>query len=262
EAYFDSLGWIPFDPTPPDPTAPGRMAGFPPQDPPYVPVPSANTGSQSAEPTDGPAGRRQPDKSTDTTSDPAAQGSQQVRLTPAELLIVLGVLLVLLVGAAPALTRAGQRRRRLRTAGQADPGEAARAAWDELVATTVDLAVPLHPDETPRAVARRLVTELSLQGPPAAGLRLVALGEERARYARVAHVDGDLPTAVRAVRRGLAASRRRRRRMRAALLPPSVLQGARRAMARRNDQVSRQLNRLGADLRRVVRSPSRRHPRR
>src|SRR5262249_8448192 len=39
EAYFDSLGWIPFDPTPPDPTAPGRMARFPPHYPPYLPGP-------------------------------------------------------------------------------------------------------------------------------------------------------------------------------------------------------------------------------
>jgi transglutaminase-like putative cysteine protease len=253
EAFFDSLGWIPFDPTPPDPTTPGRMAGFPPADPPYTPAAPSASAAGSAEPTDAPSDAGAPRKPRDTQADLNAAAGGRSRLTPKELLTILGVLLALMVLASPALARTVQRRRRLDLAARGEPGQAARAAWDELVATTVDLAVPLHPGETPRGVARRLVTELSLDGPPAAGLRLVALGEERARYARVAMVDGDLPTAVRAVRRGLAGSRRRRRRLQAALLPASVLHGARRAVARRNDQVSTRLDRLGADLRRAAR---------
>jgi transglutaminase-like putative cysteine protease len=252
EAYFDALGWIPFDPTPPDPTAPGRMAGFGSWDPPYqspLPLP---TGAGSAGPSDVPTGGPV-NKPLDTTHDPAALGDRQARLTPAGMLTVLGILVVLLILASPGLIRVVQRRRRLVAAGQGDAGPAARAAWDELLATAVDLNVALRPEETPRAVARRLVAELSLAGPPAAGLRLLALAEERARYARVAYVDGDLPTAVRAVRRGLAANQRRRRRVLAAAMPPSVLQAARRSLARRNLQVSGQIDRLGTDLRRPLR---------
>jgi len=253
EAYFAGLGWIPFDPTPPDPTTPGRMAGSPPWDPPYQAASAIPTGPGGAERTDVPSGGASPTKPSDNLPDPGALDGQQAALTPAELVAGLGLLVVLLALATPALTRLVQRRRRLAVAGRGDPAAAARAAWDELLATSVDLNVPLRTDETPRGVVRRLVAELSLAGPAAAGLRLVALAEERARYARVAHVDGNLPTAVHAVRRGLAAARRRRRRLLAALMPPSVLHAARRWLARRNDQVSGQLDRLGADVRRLLR---------
>jgi hypothetical protein len=168
--------------------------------------------------------------------------------------VILAVLLILLT---PALVRSRQRRRRLAVAGRDDAEAAARAAWDELLATATDLNVPLRTDETPRAVARRVANELSLTGPPSAGLRLLALAEERARYAQVATVDGDLPDAVRAVRAGLLESRRRRRRIRATVLPPSVLRAARISLIRRNDRVTSQLDRMNSDLRRMVRRRTR-----
>jgi transglutaminase-like putative cysteine protease len=263
EALFPGLGWIPFDPTPPDPTAPGRIAGSPPWDPPYQAPAATPTGSGGAEPSDVPSGGAAPNKEVDTSSDPAASAGQDSGFfSTAVLLTLLGILVGLLALASPALARLLQRRRRLAVAGRGPPGAAAGAAWDEMVATSVDLNVPLHTDETPRAVARRLVAELSLAGPPAAGVRLIALAEERARYAPKAEVDGDLPTAVRAVRRGMAAERRGRTRLLATLLPASVLQVARRWLVRRSDQVSAQVDRLDADLRRAVRPRRRRRARR
>jgi transglutaminase-like putative cysteine protease len=252
EAYFTGLGWIPFDPTPPDPTTPGRMAGFGDWDPPFVAAPLP-TESSTPDISDVPGSSAGAGKPIDNTQDPTALADQGSTFSPVTVLVGIGVLLVLVLLATPALARVTQRRRRLATAGRDDPGAAARAAWDELLATASDLDVPLRTDETPRTVARRVTAELTLTGPPAAGLRLIALAEERARYARVAHVDGDLPTAVRAVRAGLLATRRRRRRLLAALMPPSVLRTARTSMRRRNDQVSGQLERMGADLRRTLR---------
>jgi hypothetical protein len=102
-----------------------------------------------------------------------------------------------------------------------------------------------------------VASELALEGPPSAGLRLVALAEERSRYAPIATVDGDLPGAVRAVRAGLLESRRRRRRIRAVMLPPSVLRAARVSLLRRNDRVTSQLDRMNSDLRRMVRRRTR-----
>ena len=125
---------------------------------------------------------------------------------------MIAVLLLLLV---PAFVRVSVRRRRLRAAGGADAAAAARAAWDEVVGTAADYGVPVRASETPRGLARRLGHELDLDDDASRGLRLVALAEERARYAAHAGVDGDLPAAVRAVRHGLRGEADRRRRWRA-----------------------------------------------
>jgi transglutaminase-like putative cysteine protease len=253
EAYFTGLGWIPWDPTPPDNSAPGRITGFAPYDTRATQPTSTPSGSKGSNVSDVPTGSAGATKATDNTQDPAATAEQHATITPTEILVVAAILVVLLILLTPALVRSRQRRRRLAVAGRDDAGAAARAAWDELLATATDLNVPLRTDETPRAVARRVESDLSLAGPPSAGLRLLALAEERSRYAPAANVDGDLPEAVRAVRTGLLSSRRRRRRVRAAMLPPSVLRAARTSLLRRNDRVSAQLDRMSTDLRRMVR---------
>lgn len=253
ESYFTSLGWIPWDPTPPDASTPGRISGFPPWDTRQVTPTSAPSTAGTADPTDVPSTGAGGSKAIDPTQDPAAAQSATPFLTPTEILVLGALLVVLLIALTPALVRLRQRRRRLAVAGEEDAEAAARAAWDELMATATDLDVPLRSDETPRAVARRVASELALDGPPATGLRLLALAEERARYAPVATVDGDLPTAVRAVRTGLLESRRKRRRVRAAMLPPSVLRAARTSLLRRNDRFTTQLDRMNSDVRRLVR---------
>jgi hypothetical protein len=178
-------------------------------------------------------------------------------LTPRRATVGGGLLVVLLLLLTPALFRLSSRRRRLRAAGGQNAAAAARAAWDEVIGTATDFGVPVPRTETPRGLARRLVRDLSLDTEATQGLRLVALAEERARYAARAGVAGDLPGAVRAVRRGLRAGAERRRRWRATLLPASTVRAARSGSALRAANASSALSRLGEAVRRPV-TPRRR----
>jgi transglutaminase-like putative cysteine protease len=253
EAYFANVGWTYFDPTP---LADGRTIS-----PAYAPRPQSSNGassgaSASANPSAGPTANQIPQEDLNpggAGSD--AQGSGLI--TPRRLLVTAIVIAVVLLLLVPAFVRVSIRRRRLRAAGGADAAAAARAAWDEVVGTAADYGVPVRVSETPRGLARRLGHELDLDDDASRGLRLVALAEERARYAVRAGVDGDLPDAVRAVRHGLRGEADRRRRWRATLLPPSTVRAARAGSSARAESASSTLNRLGESLRRPV-TPRRR----
>lgn len=252
EAYFAGVGWAYFDPTP---LADGRTVA-----PGYAPRPSASGGPSASASggsvSAGPTGNQLPKADLDPGS--ASGGLQGDGLvTPRRLLIGAIALVVLLLLLVPAVLRLSSRRRRLRTAAGADAGAAARAAWDEVVGSAADYGVPVRSSETPRALARRLDHDLTLDTDASRGLRLVALAEERARYAAQAGVDGDLPGAIRAVRRGLRGEAGRRRRWRAAFLPPSTVRAVRSGSAVRAETASTALNRLGESLRRPV-TPRRR----
>jgi transglutaminase-like putative cysteine protease len=253
EAYFAGVGWTYFDPTP---LADGRTVA-----PAYAPRPQTSTGpssgsSASANPSAGPTANQIPQEDLNAgSSDSGLQGSGLI--TPRRLLITTIVVVVLLLLLVPAFVRLSVRRRRLRAAGGADAAAAARAAWDEVVGTAADYGVPVRVSETPRGLARRLGHELDLDDDASRGLRLVALAEERARYAAHAGVDGDLPAAVRAVRHGLRGEAGRRRRWRATLLPPSTVRAARAGSTARAESASSTLNRLSESLRRPV-TPRRR----
>jgi len=253
EAYFAGIGWTWFDPTP---LGEGRAAP-----PDYAPRPQASqaptaTASGAAAPTAGPTANQLPqeDLEAGSSGDGADQGGV---ITPQRLLVAGTGLAVLLLLLLPALLRLGSRRRRLRTAGGDDPGAAARAAWDEVVGTAADYGVPVRASETPRALARRLRQDLNLDTEASNGLRLVALAEERARYAARPGVPGDLARAVREVRRGLRGGSSPRRRWRATLLPPSTLRAARSGSAVRAASASASMTRLGEAVRRPV-TPRRR----
>jgi transglutaminase-like putative cysteine protease len=253
EAYFAGVGWTYFDPTP---LADGRTVA-----PAYAPRPQTSNGpssgsSASANPSAGPTANQIPQQDLN----PGSSGSGQQGfglITPRRLLITAIVLLVVLLLLVPAFVRVSIRRRRLRAAGGVDAEAAARAAWDEVIGTAADYGVPVRASETPRGLARRLGRELDLDDDASRGLRLVALAEERARYAAHAGVDGDLPAAVRAVRHGLSGEADRRRRWRATLLPPSTVRAARAGSTARAESASSTLNRLGESLRRPV-TPRRR----
>ncbi|HLL66011.1 MAG TPA: transglutaminaseTgpA domain-containing protein [Micromonosporaceae bacterium] len=159
----------------------------------------------------------------------------------------------------------------------------AHAVWDELLDTMTDYRVPVDEAETPRATAERLVRQAHLDKPspdparpdqarpdparpdparpdqagvaslPASGVRLLGRAEERARYSRTAHPEGDLGQALTAIRAALAGRASRRTRLRAVLLPPSVVASWRLAVlggssalfngvARRADSVTRLLS--------------------
>lgn len=247
EAYFPGVGWVPFDATPRDYSGVNRPAYAP--GPAPTAAPSTNTGSNGGTglpvaPSKG-VKNGEPDASS-----PASSGSSGL-LTAKVALISLGIVAVLALLLTPAIGRLTARRRRLRASTGADPRAAALAAWDEVLATAADYGVPMPRNETPRGTARRMAKELN-EGPAVAGLRLLALAEERARYAPTAGVDGDLPTAVRAVRRGVRELATGRRRLRATLLPTSTMQAMTLGGARRFGVASTAATRLTDELRRVV----------
>jgi hypothetical protein len=253
EAYFAGIGWTYFDPTP---LTDGRTLA-----PAYAPRPQASNGpssgsSASANPSAGPTANQIPQEDLNPGSSGSGVQDSGV-ITPHRLVVTAIVLAVLLLLLVPAFVRVSVRRRRLRTAGGADASAAARAAWDEVVGTAADYGVPVRSSETPRGLARRLGHELDLDDDASRGLRLVALAEERARYAARAGVDGDLPDAIQAVRHGLRGEADRRRRWRATLLPPSTVRAARAGSTARAESASNTLNRLGESLRRPV-TPRRR----
>jgi hypothetical protein len=253
EAYFEGYGWTWFDPTP----LPGNRTSAPA----YAPRPSASSGpsasaSGGASASAGPTGNQLPQEDLDAASSGSGLDDDGL-ITPRRLLTAALVIAVVLLLLLPAVLRLTARRRRLRAAGGGDPGAAARAAWDEVVGTAADYGVPVPASETPRALARRLGRDLTLDDDAVRGLRLVALAEERARYAAHAGVSGDLAGAVRAVRHGLRGGASSRRRVRAALLPPSTLRAARRGGAARAATASAAATRLRESARRPL-TPRRR----
>lgn len=249
EGYFAGIGWAPFDPTPRDYSGrvdPGYAPG---QATPSTEPSSTDTASSSVTP-GGPSGRLE-------TAAPSAGGDSGTGsgglISPRSALASVAVLVVLVALLTPAASRLATRRRRLRAAGGADPRAAALAGWDEVLGTAVDYGLAVPATETPRGTARRLARDLSGSTPAVAGLRLLALAEERARYAPEAGVEGDLPTAVRAVRHGLRDLVRRRRRVRAALFPPSTVQAIMTGSARRTGHASTAVGRLADELSRALR---------
>jgi hypothetical protein len=156
-------------------------------------------------------------------------------------------LVALLVVTAPALLRAGQRALRLRRTRRGP--RPAGAAWEELVATVVDLGIPADARGTPRALAA-LVSGRPAFASPEVAAALIDLRDavERERYGPDA--GGPLPPAVAragsppapmsplvdalgTVRSALATDAPPADRARATFLPRSLLAGARTGAGRR-----------------------------
>ncbi len=225
EAYLDRVGWVPFDPTP---LSDGRSQTGPylPTPPNQIPPGSAQRGTAGATPVPGrtphaPAG------ALSGTHTPGSGGtSSPGGVAPATFGLWVALAAAIGLLAAPGVSRRVRRRRRVRIAAGPDAAAAAGAAWDEVVADSLDYGIPLSDAHSPRTAAGRLTAELDLPDPAVAGLRLVALAEERARYARAAGVDGDLPGAVTAVRRGFAHRAGWWTRVRVVAVPPSTMHAA------------------------------------
>ena len=222
EVYFQSYGWVPFDPTPITvdravalPWAPRADADTGPEFGEAVPLPSAPT---AAPPT------TREDRGG--TGAPVTAGGQGGTGIPWPLLAGAGLLLVALVTVVtPAGIRVLQRRRRL-AAGTAG------ALWDELAATAMDVGVRLNPAWTPRRAATELAGVVGRGGDGAGAAKdavaRLARAEEAACYARAGRdvVDPDLGAALRSARRGLLSSVSRDVRLRARLWPASLVAGA------------------------------------
>jgi len=161
ELYFDDLGWVALDPTPP-----GAVEGGP-------------TATHSAEPTVGP-----PTSAAPRTPVSVPRPTQGTRPTPAgdnrqPLWPIVGwVAAALAVVGLPRLSRGTLRRARLSR--KAD-GAAAEGAWAEARAMLIDAGI--QPEAaSPRRQATQLATQLDASA--AGALFDLAVAAERARYDR------------------------------------------------------------------------------
>lgn len=180
ELYFQSLGWVRFEPTAGAASAPNWTT--PTGDdraPTSSPEPTVEPTQPTVEPTQESA---QPTVQPQTPEE-AASGSAALAIAAR----VLGVaLLVGLVVAAPLGVRTLLRRRRL--APQDDPVAAANGAWDELRATVLD-----HRDRWPGGSPRQVCAQLAERYPDAsADIERLGLSVERAWYAAEPPVGDDL----------------------------------------------------------------------
>jgi transglutaminase-like putative cysteine protease len=228
EVYFQSLGWVPFDPTPIAAARAVTLPWAPRADSivrgdagANVPLPSAPV---TAPPTTGldRGGAGAPVLAQTKSSGGAPW------LPPAGA----GIALVVLFVATPAAMRALRRRRRI-AAGTAE------ALWDELVATALDIGVRLHPSWTPRRAGAELAGVVRRGRDPSAGaadaVERLARAEEVACYgpAGDAAPDPELGAALHTARRGLLRSASREVRLRARVWPASLLADAQGADRRR-----------------------------
>jgi hypothetical protein len=142
-------------------------------------------------------------------------------LTAALLSWWLAILLLLIgVVAAPAVVRAVRRRNRLHSIAGLGT-QAASAAWEELVAESVDRGTRIPPTETVRVAARRMARAHNLDEQGRDGLRSVVGAIERSWYSGRPEADPQLPHAVDEVRRSM--NRNAPLALKAKVLPRSVL---------------------------------------
>ena len=235
ELYFQGYGWLRFEPTPAG--AGGQGTAYAPaytitQAGPTVtgPLQTAPAGQPNATASGGARGTNLPPN----IADRAGQGPTGA-VTPAgggalDLWQVAGLVVAGLAGlaaVAPWCARRVIRRRRWRRVrdGRVRARDIAwaHAAWQELRDDLTDHGEDWRPSETPRALAARARTTLSLAEPARSALMRIALAEERASYAPTPAEGSGLRTDSVTVRRAIAAAATRGRRWRARLLPASVI---------------------------------------
>ncbi len=226
ELYFQGAGWLRFEPTPTGTNGQGTAS---------APVYTLTLPAQGPGAGTGPAlgGQVNPAPTAPGGANAGinarlnhlsgASGGGGKRASSSVLPTALTVILVLLALAfvAPRSIRSLTRRRRwLLAAG--DAGRA-HAAWRELRDDLADHGMRCPPNESPRAVARRVATRL---GPPSAArdaLDRIAMAEERARYSGKPASSGTLRADSNAVRRAIASSAGRPALWHARLFPSSAI---------------------------------------
>ena len=218
EAWFPGIGWTTFDPTP---LTDGRTIT-----PPYVEQaraeaagggpggPAASAIPVPAAPTSAPA------PSTDPQAPDAAAAAPVPTDTGLPLWPFLGLAVLVGLAAVPAAVREDARRRRRGRAAAGGPG-AAGAAWDELVATSVDRRVPVPATDTVRAAARRLVREHRFDAGAQDAVRTLVTAVEASWFGDRHPAPGELSAPLQAVRAAVAAGSPVS--VRGRLLPRSVL---------------------------------------
>ena len=218
EVWFSGAGWVRFEPTPRSAQTTTPSYTVPPVEAPVTnaatPTPAAPGAAPSTAPDPGAV-----DRGGDLGDLAAAQADDGLsRRTK----VVLGGLAGLTaVAVTPLLLTAWRRRRRW-----SSPGPL--AAWEQVRDDAVDVGHAWRPADSPRAAAAQLAAARSLHGPVREALDRVALGAERARYARsVPEVDAAALSAdVRTVREGVRRDVGRRQRLVARWAPASTLHWA------------------------------------
>jgi transglutaminase-like putative cysteine protease len=247
ELYFQGYGWLRFEPTPNGSAGPGQGTAWAPN---YTRDLAAapGAGTSQALPVTGPTALPTGQATRVKDLSPLYPGGiapgaapKSDALSPWAIfgLVVAG--LVVLAAVTPWCARHVIRRRRWRRRGVMVPAGAdrvrardvawAHAAWEELRDDLVDYGAAPLPSESPRAVAARAGTGLSLAEPARAALSRIAMAEERARYAPAPTDGSSLRADSVAVRRAIAAAVPRDARWRARLIPASVVSPALNAVA-------------------------------
>ncbi|GAA1683229.1 DUF3488 and transglutaminase-like domain-containing protein [Kribbella yunnanensis] len=215
ELYFESVGWVRFEPTPAS-----RVASTP-----EWTIPSSNPTSPTTAPTTAPTtpgqtedpGIEKPENGRNLNDDNGAaafdSGNWFTNGGARTLGIAAIVVLVLLI---PWILRSLNRRRRY---SRAPSRVAAEGLWSEVRDTSRDLGLDWNDVSTPRQTGEWLVTKLPDEAHPSA-LRL-ARSVEAMRYAGQADVATDLRPDVTVIRKALWKQAPARRRWRARLLPAS-----------------------------------------
>jgi hypothetical protein len=237
ELYFAGEGWLRFEPTPHGGTGQGTATV-----PSYATGPARGTspatpGGSAATGTTGNA-KAKALQGLNTFQRPENAGSAAAGAgggSSTWLAIVIPLLVLLLI-VAPAAARRLTRRRRWLLA--SDDAGAAAAAWRELTDDLTDYGLSRAPGETPRALARRLTREASLDPATAQSLRRIVSAAERAAYALRAESGTGLSADVTRVRRAVRRITPLRRRIRAWVLPASTLAAAQRGLQRLGDMLS------------------------
>jgi transglutaminase-like putative cysteine protease len=224
ELYIPGAGWMRFEPTPGGSAGQGTAVR-----PPYGNSSTPGGGSSTTSPKTGKGSK--PSASSTARANRqrlrvpgggSGSGSAAAGLHGSSLpywlipIVVLGLALL-----SPRVMRTAVRRKRWH--GAAGDAGRAHAAWREFRDDLADYRLGCRPNESPRAVGRRIATALHLDPRAQQALQRVTGAEERARYATEPLGSRTLRADVTMLRRTLSRQARRATRWRARLLPPSTL---------------------------------------
>jgi transglutaminase-like putative cysteine protease len=214
ELYFDSVGWVRFEPTPAERTGGAPSWTLPPANPatatPAAPLPGAATPESAPQ-------RPDPLERTDQGVD--AQAPDAGPQIPWRWIItglaVIGAL------ALPGVAALVDRRWRWRRAA-GDPVLEAQAAWDDLRDSARDAGLDWDPAATPRTAGASIIRTAGLGRPEGELVSHVVGMTERARYAPAAAPSDGLREDSELLRRTLLAAAPPRQRFSARLFPAAT----------------------------------------
>ncbi len=217
EAFFDGVGWIPFDPTPTEGLTGGKQSDLPWAKHHYASDGGLTVPTRTSAPRTGDRGVSAAPTAGVATGPSGGSGPNTSLIWALAVLVVLG-----LVVAAPSLVRTGRRRRRYAAAKRGDPDP----LWAELSDTAVDLGYVWSPARTPRQVSDWLANDAADTAP---ALQNLAVAVEQRRYSphQGRYDAGELARGLQEVTDQLRARRRGRVRVTARLFPASLGWGRR-----------------------------------